>query len=310
MSRRQSATTLVTRARGLAFGRLLSLVDPELARLSGLRGALRDVVPPEALTLDPHAYVPTVEHEAPGIDFREAEQLALLERWGGDLQSLFAALRADPGLNLGPTHGDRLFNAQYHTPDAEIYAALIADRRPGTILEIGAGYSTRIARRTISTLELESTISVIDPEPRAAIDTVVDRFVPKRVEDAAAELLQLGASDILFVDSSHVARSGSDVPLLFGEVIPRLPPGVLVHVHDVFLPWDYPEAYRRRLYTEQYVLQALLAHAPRYRVVFATQLMSRRHPEAMRAAFGRAVASGPDFYGASFWFEVVSPPAA
>jgi hypothetical protein len=75
-------------------------------------------------------------------------------------------------------------------------------------------------------------------------------------------------------------------------------------VHDVFLPYDYPDAYRRRVYGEQYVLEALLADSPRYEVLFATHWMVRRHPEPMRRAFGPIVGNDPLYFGASFWFAV------
>ena len=103
---------------------------------------------------------------------------------------------------------------------------------------------------------------------------------------------------------SHVTRAGGDIPYLYNVLLPSVPAGTLVHVHDIFLPYDYPVRYQQRLYTEQYVLHALLAHAERYRVVFATHCMSRQHPDAMRATFGGIVALDDPYFGASLWFEV------
>jgi hypothetical protein len=109
---------------------------------------------------------------------------------------------------------------------------------------------------------------------------------------------------ILFIDSSHAVRAGGDAPFLLNRLVPSLPPGTLVHVHDVFTPYDYPDAYRRRLYGEQYVLQALLSHAPRFRVVFATHHMARRYTAELQGVFG-AVVGADQHCGASLWFEIV-----
>jgi hypothetical protein len=86
------------------------------------------------------------------------------------------------------------------------------------------------------------------------------------------------------------------------KIIPSLPPHVLVHVHDIFLPFDYPFSYHKQLWNEQYVLQAVLAHAA---VVFATHFMSRTYPEEMQLqeVFGAAVGVDKDTFGASFWFR-------
>jgi hypothetical protein len=299
---RGKAETLADRTREQVIPRSLDLLDPELATFARLRGALRDVVPSDALALDAESYVPDALLASPGIDLREADQLVLLERWGGDFQPLFAALRAEPSINTS-TQSDGLLNGQFHTPDAEIYASLIADRKPIRIVEVGAGYSTRVARKAIDELGLATELCVIDPAPRVAVEAVADRFVQKRLEDAAVEL-GLGAGTMLFIDSSHVVRTGGDIPVLFNQILPGLPVGVVVHVHDVFIPWDYPASYQRRLYTEQYVLAALLAHSSRYRTLFASHLMARRHGEAMRAAFGSRVGVANDSFGASFWFEI------
>ena len=308
MSWRGKAETLAATARQVVLPRGLAVLDRELATFARLRDAVRDVVPPDALGLDATAYVPDALLGALGIDFHEPEQLLQIQRWGADYQALFAAVRADQAINSRvATQGDSILNGQFNTPDAETYAALIADRKPSMIVEVGAGYSTRVARRTIDELGLATQLCVIDPKPRVAIDPIVDRFAQKRVEDAVADL-QLGPGTMLFIDSSHVVRSGGDIPVLFNQIVPGLPVGVTVHVHDIFLPWDYPPAYQRRLYTEQYVLGGLLAYASRYRVLSSSHLMARQHGDAMRAAFGSRVGIENDYYGASLWFDIETRP--
>ena len=145
----------------------------------------------------------------------------LLERWCNELQPLFAALRAEPSINVS-TQSDGLLNGQFHAPDAEVYAAVIADRKPTRIVEVGAGYSTRVARKSIDELGLATELCVIDPAPRVAVEMVADRFVQKRLEDAVAEL-GIGAGTMLFIDSSHVVQTGGDIPVLFNQVLPGLP---------------------------------------------------------------------------------------
>ena len=280
-------------------------VSPKWESLLLMRGPLAAVLPPDLETLDRTSGLPTRELELPGIDLRQPGQLERLATWEGAHDALFAELRADPVLNRGAAGAPYVDNQFYGTPDAEVYAAMIADVRPEAIVEIGAGYSTLIARRTIDLLGLGARLLVVDPEPRTDVAPYADELVRAPVEQVDLGRLSLGARAILFVDSSHVVRAGGDVPHLFNVVVPRLPAGAIVHVHDVFVPYDYPDSYRARLYSEQYVLQALLSDSPRYRLLFATHMMCRREPEAMRRVFGREVARDPRLYGVSLWFEVI-----
>jgi hypothetical protein len=278
----------------------------KLRNLVAARSALKDVVPDDIASLDPEAYVPPESTIGSGIDFRETGQVELLKSWRGKYAELFDALRSDPRINTLDLGRPHIHNGQYPTPDAEIYAATIADRRPGLIVEIGAGFSTIVARRTIAELGLDTRLVVVDPEPRTDVAPVADDVLSSRIEEVDTGRLELGRDSLLFVDSSHVVRPGGDVPLIFCRLIPELPAGVTVHVHDVFLPYDYPDAYRRRLYAEAYVLWALLADSPRYRVTLATHQMTRTQPALMRAVFGEIVGTDDRYYGASFWFDVRS----
>jgi hypothetical protein len=99
---------------------------------------------------------------------------------------------------------------------------------------------------------------------------------------------------------------GGDVPFLYCRILPNLAAGVLVHIHDIFIPFDYPINYGYRFYTEQYILHALLANSPKFSVVFSTHAMSRKHSAEMQAVFGPRVGSDPLFFGASFWMNTVS----
>jgi predicted O-methyltransferase YrrM len=199
-------------------------------------------------------------------------------------------------------------NPYFATPDAELYAGMIAERRPRAIVEVGAGFSTLVARRTIDSLGLDTRLVVVDPQPRTDVAGRADELVRERIEAVDPERLPLGADTILFIDSSHVVRARGDVPWLFNSLLPAAAPGTVVHVHDIFLPWDYPDVMRLRLYGEQYVLHALLSHTPRYRTLLAVHYLCRRHRDAVADAVGDWSAQAPELNGGSFWFEVTSEP--
>ena len=270
-----------------------------------LHTAQAELIPPDSRP--DGGFVPDRMNGHAGIDLAESEQLAWLQAVAAsDLGELFAILRDDPEIN--PGHDGRSFveagaihNGFYPTPDAEVYAAMIAREAPAQIIEVGSGYSTVIARRTVTERSLSASIRVIDPQPRRDVAAVVDEIEYARVEESTLAATAIDSNTLLFIDSSHVCRSGGDLPYLFTQLLPSLPAGVLVHVHDIFLPYDYPDGYHDRFYTEQYLLHALLAGS-RSRVKLATHYLARTHPEAMRAAFGSAVASDPLLNGASFWF--------
>lgn len=280
-------------------------VDPDLWRYLLVRPYVRQTLPDELEQLDPEQFVPEAAVIGNGVDLREAAQLALLRSWTGRFDSLFSTLRQAPEINTQALGKPYLHNGFYPTPDAEVYAAMIADRRPSKIIEIGAGFSTRIARRTIAELSAKTQLIVVDPEPRADVSSYADTVFSQRLEDVDPAALGIDAGTMLFVDSSHIVRARGDVAAIFCGMIPSLPAGVLVHVHDIFLPYDYPPAYRHRLYTEAYVLWALLARGSLFRVLFATHFMARTQLADMQRTFGTIVGSNKLYYGASFWFELL-----
>lgn len=266
------------------------------------------VLPSPTDTFD--RYVPSRWIGHHGIDLSESEQLARLEKWRGDKhQQLFRQLRANEQINV-PFDGKSylgtscLHNGWYPTPDAEIYASMICDFLPDQIVEVGSGFSTLIARQALSYAGHAAPLTVIDPDPRTDVEQAADQVVYERVEDRGLEKFELTERSLLFIDSSHVTRARGDVPYLFCEVLPRLPVGAVVHVHDIFTPYDYPTCYDRTCWTEQYVLQALLSHSTRYKTLFSTQYMSRRHPTEMQATFGPEVGDDNLFFGASYWIQV------
>jgi hypothetical protein len=296
-----------------SVGRRLRRVAVAVAspgELSWLEYARREVLPRAPDEPDVQPFVPLGRLGCRGLALDAEEQRARLKRWASEpYPGLFAALGSDPTINTqgpGPTV---IHNGFYPTPDAEIYAAMILDARPARIVEVGSGFSSLIARAAIRHCGLDTELIVIDPTPRTDVRGAVDRLILKPVEESGLDGFSWGDRDILFIDSSHVCRTRGDLPYLFCRVLPALPAGMTVHVHDIFLPYDYPNNYDLRCYNEQYLLFCLLNESARYRTLLATHWLSREHGEAMRAVFGEAVGRDPLYFGASYWFRIERPPA-
>jgi predicted O-methyltransferase YrrM len=143
--------------------------------------------------------------------------------------------------------------------DAASLYGLIAEHAPRRYIEVGSGMSTRFARQAIRDLALPTRIVSIDPMPRSTADALCDEVIRGRLEDVPRDFWEaIGPDDLLFVDNSHRSFPNSDVTVVFTDVLPALPPGTLWGLHDIFLPWDYPESWRARFYNEQYLLLAYL----------------------------------------------------
>ncbi len=138
--------------------------------------------------------------------------------------------------------------------------------KPQRYIEIGSGNSTKVAYKAKKEQQLATEIISIDPMPRADIDRLADRIIRRPFENIDFDILQeLNENDILFVDNSHRILPNSDAMVFFLEILPRLKKGVIVHIHDVYLPYDYPQFMCDRFYSEQYGLAMyLLANPDKY----------------------------------------------
>src|SRR5207249_4908129 len=133
--------------------------------------------------------------------------------------------------------------------------SFITMNNPKRFFEIGSGDSTRFARQAIRDHQLQTTITSFDPRPCAKIDDICDHSFRTPLEECNPEIFnQLEAGDILFVDGSHRVFTNSDVTVVFVEILPLLKPGVFIQFHDICLPYDYPQEWNRRFYSEQYLL--------------------------------------------------------
>jgi predicted O-methyltransferase YrrM len=231
--------------------------------------------------------------DPPGLDPREREQLALLEA---------IAQHPLPTDWSGPGPFDAE-NDQFPIQDAALLYGLVHHLRPRRFIEVGSGWSTTVTRRAIADAALDVTLTCIEPYPRPfvrAFDGVELRV--EKVEHTPAQVFeQLEAGDVLFIDSSHVAKTGSDVVHLVLQVLPKLATGVVVHVHDIFLPEDYPIGWVQTGFgwNEQYIVHAFLLGHERARVLAMNHWLSVRHPEAVMAALGEV-----PLHGSSFWFTL------
>ncbi len=226
---------------------------------------------------------------------------ALLERFERDLP----ALRAIPRHTDDPREA-RWENEFFAGIDAVALYHFIGERRPAHFFEVGSGHSTRFASRAVRDFGLPTTITSVDPAPRAEIDDLCDAVHRVGLQDITLSAFdELVAGDILLIDGSHVVHMDSDVTVAFTELLPRVPPGVLVGVDDVFLPWDYPDSWVDRWYGEQYLLAVLLLSGdPTWDVVLPTWWASNDpelHDAVHRFEDPARAPSGTN--GKTFWME-------
>lgn len=258
---------------------------------------------PDTFALAPETW--TRQSSLAGVDMREAEQLALLNDTFAGYTDAFA------GFPLKKTDNDLEFsfeNDQISGADPFTLYAFVKERKPARIVEVGSGFSTLVTARAVRE-NGTGTITCIEPYPRDFLERAVEgigevkRQGVQVTDMAVFDALDTG--DILFIDSTHVSRMGSDVNHLMLEVLPRLRPGVLVHIHDIFMPYDYPETWTRDFnffWNEQYLVQAFLSGNRDFEVRFCVSYMGLNHLETMQTVF-------PGFQrglgGGSLWIERV-----
>lgn len=200
-------------------------------------------------------------------------------------------------------------NSQFSWLDARALFVLLRSLQPKRMIEVGSGYSSLLTA-DVNHRFLENSIDFrcVEPYPRPFLTKPVpglNEVMIKKVEQLPLSMFEtLAAGDILFIDSSHVSKTGSDVNHLYFEILPRIQPGVIVHIHDIFLPFDYPKDWvltEGRSWNEQYLLRALLIHSNAFRIRFGCAYAFSRFPEQVSQAL--ALPSGAAFAGGSIWIE-------
>ena len=246
--------------------------------------------------------------ELVGIDMNDSVQLDLLRNRFPKFRDEYERFPTKPTGQPGRFH---LNNDFFDGTDALVAYCMVRHFQPRLIIEAGSGFSSLIAAEAAAKNKTSALIC-IEPFPR---EFLRQRFpglhslIEKKVEDVDLEFFsQLGPGDILFIDSSHTVKIGGDVNYLFLEVLPRLKPGVIVHVHDIFLPFDYRRDWvmdEFRFWTEQYLLQAFLTFNSEFEVLMANSYLGHYHMEDLKTAFPNS----PWWGGGSFWMRRRHPLA-
>lgn len=286
------------------FGKLISLRNALLAR--GFRFAESalgvHVTPvhfyspiPDASTLDPAIYARVGDCE--GIDFSADSQLQALRELFPQYQQEYV-----PDQNSGLAR-----------VDAFVLYALIRARRPKLMIEIGAGESTKISLAALARNRADGHASrflAVEPYPRPFVRALAgDGFelLERKVQDV--ELARFADADLVFIDSSHVAKIGSDVNYEMLEIIPHLKVGAAVHWHDIMIPADYPKSWiesGRMFWNESYMVHSFMLFNSSFRVVWASRYMQIKHPEPLSQCFPYFEPSNPDEQLSSFWVERIA----
>lgn len=202
----------------------------------------------------------------------------------------------------------RWLNGWFPGVDAITLYGILALQDPRWYVEVGSGNSTMFARQAIKDHGLRTAIISIDPSPRADIDTICDTVIRQPCEDVAAEFFDsLTGEDVLFIDNSHRSFQNSDVTVFFTEILPNLPAGIVYGLHDIFLPWDYPEEWSRRFYNEQYLMASyLIGGAAGDEIISPNAFLSLYAPEflaPLAAIFDSPKLKGIERTGGAFWMR-------
>lgn len=240
--------------------------------------------------------------ELVGIEMNDSMQLDLLRNHFPKFRDEYENFPAEP-----PSGQRRPFRGI----DALVAYCMVRHFQPGLIIEVGSGFSSLVLGAAAAKNQRAALIC-IDPFPRDFLRKGfpgLQTLIEKNVQEIDLEFFsQLQSGDILFIDSSHTVKIGGDVNYLFLEVLPRLNPGVIVQVHDIFLPFEYRRHWildEFRFWTEQYLLQAFLTFNSEFDVLLGNYYLSHYHEQDLKAVF-------PDLHrwiGGSFWMRR-KPPGA
>jgi len=223
--------------------------------------------------------------------FREA--LGWLESYRDDLLRIGSA----------PAPAPRWAQSWFPRLDGAMAYMLVRRFAPRRIIEVGSGHSTRFFARAVRDGALDTAITAIDPAPRAAIAELPVTLLRETVQQAGMEIFsELSAGDFLAIDSSHVLMPGSDVDLLLGRVVPALPSGAILHLHDIFLPDDYPVAWDWRGYNEQLGVLPLLFDGA-WEVLFASHYVATRMAAALEGSVAARLPLDPEAIESSLWLK-------
>jgi hypothetical protein len=240
--------------------------------------------------------------ELPGIEMNDALQRDLINNAFPRFQGEYDTFAESPTAVPWEFHFN---NGMFDRVDALTYYCMVRHFRPRQILEIGSGYSTRVAARA-ALCNGGTELVCVEPHPDTVLQAGfpgLSHLIPRKVQELGTQFFdRLQPGDMLFIDTSHVAKIGSEVNFLFLEVVPRLKPGVLIHIHDIFLPNEYPSGFVLKhllFWNEQYLLQAFLMFNSDFEVVLSNSYMAAIYEPDLKRIFPRL----PHWKGGSFWMR-------
>jgi hypothetical protein len=182
--------------------------------------------------------------------------------------------------------------------------AWAAKKARNTFIEIGSGNSTIFARAALRRQPSPAKLVSIDPHPRAEIDALCDEIIRTPLEDVDLEIFdRLGPGDVLFIDNSHRSLMNSDVTVAMLDILPRLRSGVLLGIHDIFLPFDYFATWAQRAYNEQYLIACYLLGGDKFQIELANYWIYRQklHESPLAATWARLGEKVRDRPPSAFW---------
>jgi hypothetical protein len=223
-------------------------------------------------------------------------------KFAAELQALDEYAGALRAIGRQPAPAPRWEQDWFPRLDAAIAYAIVRRHRPARIVEVGSGHSTRFMVRAAEDSGLATQIVAIDPAPRAALHGLPIEWLPATVPACGlTPFRRLASGDLLFIDSSHILMPGTDVDFLLNEVLPILPAGVLLHLHDVFLPDDYPASWSWRGYNEQSGVAALLDG--RWEPLFASRYVATRMSDRLKDSVIAQLPLLPGAFETSLWLR-------
>lgn len=196
----------------------------------------------------------------------------------------------------------------HYYPGLDIMAlfTLLKDLRPVRVIEVGSGFSTWTMTMARDTYSLPVNMICIDPDPRTDLKRAGVHFIQKKVQDVDPEIFQqLESGDFLMIDSSHRILPGSDLEFIFENILPELPAGVIVHIHDIYLPYAYPSFMRERLYSEQHLLSQFLYYRNDIEILFPSFYVYRSglFDQEIHSLF-EDLDPRIERHGGAFWFRL------
>lgn len=252
---------------------------------------------PDTRTLKEHLW--THLSELAGVDMNIEAQAELLLK-------VFPQFKLEyDKFPLGPTNVPYEFylnNGCFDGLDALVLYCMVRHFKPRKMIEIGSGFSTRVSAQA-ALLNGNTELTAIEPYPSEILIKGfpgLSRLYREKIENMDIAMFKgLEENDILFVDTSHVVKCGGDVNVIYLEIIPRLNKGVIVHIHDIFFPREYPKEWifeMQRFWTEQYLLQSFLAFNSEFEVLFSNSFIPYKYFNEVKSVFHNSPCGGSSFW--------------